>query len=516
MNKKSRTAKKPASLSRVFEAADRADFRGWWYFPKLAITEQMDRMSVRTLTERSSWFYNNVGAVRMAIDGPALDEVGTGLWPKWNTGQADYDKAMTDAFHNANRDPRTFSADGEQNYYGCQFAIRRSIALYRDCFGQLLRPEPGRIMPRMHLLPGYIVGNTGKEKSDSDWIDGRRSDPLGRALEYRVLDHENATTGSVVPADDLLHFHDSFLPGQQRGDGALWSVAKRLFRREDVLNAMSDGILSRQVMGFAVETEAGAAPPAMDMTLPGAEAAETKTNDDGSKYTVIRFNTGIGRPGGGGVMVPTLEPGQKVNVLESNRPANEETGFLDTILRELAWSRRYPPEYIFFHAGLAQGTAVRGVNQRVKNIHNGAREFQLTPQFLVRWNNFWAWQYIKSGILQARRIGIPDNWHEHKIIPVPDSSLDLGREAAFLDRRVSENKMSIDEYYGLQGLDATDCDSSNLKHVQRRLDELKALNKKNGTNFTYFDMWPRTQSAQLSVQNVGNPDGDEPGTPPAP
>src|SRR5438046_645949 len=129
-------SKKPQSLNRFFEAADRADFKGWFYFPTLTPTAQMEETAVRTLCERSSWLYNNIGAVGMAIDGPALDEDGTGLWPKWTTGQADYDKAMTDAYHFANHDPRIFSADGLQDCYAAQYAIRRSIALYRDCFGQ--------------------------------------------------------------------------------------------------------------------------------------------------------------------------------------------------------------------------------------------------------------------------------------------------------------------------------------------------------------------------------------------
>jgi hypothetical protein len=501
----------PSSLSRFFEAADRADFKGWFYFPSLTPTAQMDRMSVRVLSERSDWLYKNIGAVGMAIDGPALDEVGTGLWPKWDTGQEDYDQAMTDAFHDANRDPRTFSADGEQNVYGAQFAIRKSIALYRDAFGQLLRPEPGRVMPKLNLLPGYIVGNTGKEGRDTDWIDGRRSDDLGRALEYMVLDRENATTGQPVAADDLLHFHDPFLPGQQRGVGALWSVSKRLFRREDIRNAMEDGTLSREIMGFAVETDGGSfAPPDLSAPIPGADGVETKTNEDGSKFTVVRFSTGVGKNGSRGVSVPVLGPGQKIKTLESNRPGTAVPEMLDSVLREVAYARRYPPEYIFFHAGMTQGTAVRAVNQRIKSMHNGAREFQLIPQFLVRWHNFWAWQFIKSGILQARGIKIPVNWWKHKVIPVPDSSLDLAREAAILDRRVSENKMPIDDYYGLGGWDSADSDKANFRVFDRRMKQLAEHNQKWGTKFTYFDMWPRTQSAQLSVPNVGNPDGDTP------
>ena len=155
-----------------FEAADRRDFRtGWFYFPKLTPTEQMDRMTVRAIMERSDWLYGNCPPFKMAIDGLALDEVGLGLWPTWQTSNPDFNKEVTDAFHNSNQDPRIFSLDGRTDFYSSQLQQRVMIRRYGDCFGQFIRSGVGSgygsSLPGMHMIPGYLCENTGEESGDS-------------------------------------------------------------------------------------------------------------------------------------------------------------------------------------------------------------------------------------------------------------------------------------------------------------------------------------------------------------
>jgi hypothetical protein len=66
---------------RYFEAADRRDFRtGWFYFPKLSLSDQMDKLTDRAIRARAHWLYNNVSPFGLVIDGLAQDEIGTGLW----------------------------------------------------------------------------------------------------------------------------------------------------------------------------------------------------------------------------------------------------------------------------------------------------------------------------------------------------------------------------------------------------------------------------------------------------
>jgi capsid protein len=283
----------------------------------------MDRMTRRAIIERSDWLCDNCPPVSMAIDAIALDEAGTGLWPKWITGQDDFDTAMTDAYHYANHDPRIFSADGEQECYGVQYAIRRVIARYGDGFGQLIRPAPGAQLPSMALFPGYVVDNFGDEKPGSGWRDGRFANGAGRAIRYRVLNREHPTGYQDVEAADLLHFHDPFLPGQYRGLPALTPVVKKLFRMEDIESAIADGTLSREMMGWAIENPKTDAPP-IGPRMPGAQEVATVKKEDGSSFTVAKFFGG--KVGTRGTAVPELPGGAKFTMLESNRPGHRRHG----------------------------------------------------------------------------------------------------------------------------------------------------------------------------------------------
>lgn len=475
----------------VYESAKRTGFEGYFWIPDLTPSEKMDSMTRRAIIERSDWLCDNCPPVGMAIDSLALDEVGTGLWPKWTTGQDDYDSAMTDAYHDTNHDPRVFSADGEQECYGVQYAIRRVIARYGDGFGQLLRPAPGSQMPSHALYSGYLVDNFGDEDPAAGWKDGRLANKAGRALKYRVLNKEHPDGYQNVDANDLIHYHDPFLPGQSRGLPALTPVCKKLFRMEDIEQAIADGTLSREMVGWAIENAKPDIKAGPAMT--GARATDTITNADGSRFTVQKF---FGDRNKNRVAVPELPAGASFKMFESNRPATAVMEFLDSILRQLAWARRYPPEYVFFLAG-GQGTGWRLVLEKVKTQIGGAREFQLRPQFLNRWHVFTAWMRIRSGYFETLSppVKVPANWWKHKIIYPRDMTVDPERVLRIYAELASKNQFSIDALHGMSGEDASDVEDANLKRIEKRSEKLAAMNKRLGTNFTYFEVWPPSTNA---------------------
>lgn len=529
----------------IYQAAERAGFEGYFWIPDLTPSEKMDKMTRRAIIERSDWLCDNCPPVNMAIDCIALDESGTGLWPKWQTGQDDFDTAMTDAYHYTNHDPRIFSADGRNNAYSVQYAIRRVIARYGDGFGQLLRPSPGARTPSHALFPGYIVDNFGDEKPDSGWRDGILCDQRDRAIRYRVLNKEHPTGYQDVEAADMLHYHDPFLPGQRRGLPALTPVCKKLFRMEDIEQAIADGTLSREMMGWAIENPKTDSP--VGPRMPGAQEVGTAKKEDGSSFTVTKFFGG--RVGRRGTAIPELPGGATFKMLESNRPGTAVMEFLDSILRQLAWARKYPPEYVFFNAG-GQGTGWRMVLEKVKAQIAGAREFQLIPQFLNRWHVFDAWQRVKSGYFDkvpglecstcegtglkperatgdpqgqggcpecegtgfvTRAIKIPGNWWKHKIVYPADITVDPERVLRIYAELASKNQMSIDAFHGKMGEDSSDTEDTNLNRMRKRVRKLKKMNRQEGTSFTYYEVWPPSTNAPTN--NAAPPGDDEP--PPA-
>jgi Phage portal protein, lambda family len=528
-----------------FEAADRRDYRtGWFYFPNLSPVEQMDKLSVHAVIERGDYLYHNCPPFRAAINGLALDEVGLGLWPSWTTSNPEFNKEVTEAFHAANSDPRSFSMDGRTDFYSAQLIIRILIRRYGDSFGQFVRQADrptsngfGSIMPGMNLVPGYLVENAGDEEKDSRWVRGVLPDKFSRATKYRVLDKEGAQfsasgqSGSVVsytdvPAEDMLQFFDPMVPGQLRGMPVATSIAKKMFRFEDVKRAIANGTLSREMLGFAIELE-GDTGPGPAIKLPGARevhveqidavgAVDQETGEatsTPSKFTVQSF---FGFDQQDRVVVPELRNGAKFRMLESNRPGTQTMEFLDSILRELAWASEYPPEWVFFVSSSRQGTVSRVVLQKANSIMNAKREFQLKPQFVTRWPIFWVWNgWIKPGRGKA---AVPDDWYRFKVGGVRDMTVDIGREGRLYDERVSTNKMSIPTYHAMFGEDDNDVEDENLAVIERRINKLNALNKKMGTNFTYYDIWPRTAgfsgsdiAAAAQAPDPANPHPADPG-----
>lgn len=493
-----RRPSRPQNLYQVYEAAERADFRGYFYLPSLVPREQQNSLTRRAIEERIDFLEKNVPAVGMVIDGLAIEEAGTGLWPKWTTSNSEFNKLITEIFHWTNHDPRLFDAAGEDDYYTAQFNIRRMIYKSGDCFGQLLRPSPGVVNPQCALIPGYRVENAGN--SGPDWTDGTRANARGRIVEYMVIDDAPLSAGTPVAADDLLHFHDPFFPGQRRGVSCLASAARKMYRREDILKALANGTLAREQRAFALQTK-DAGSPMPKLFGDGEEEEVASGKGDGSTFTVKRM---YGRESPEDVIVPRLPAGAELKLLESNRPSENVREFLDEILRELAWAAKRNPEYIFFLAKMGQGTVARLVLQKEVAINEFRRETQLIRQFCHRWNVFWAWQRILAGDFD--KVGVPADWWRHELMGDADKSVDVGREGRLYDDREATGKMSTDDYHALAGKATADVDEANFATRQRRYDMLKAFNEKNGTSLTYRDFWP------LSINNQPTP-ADPPADP---
>ncbi len=495
-----------ASWWNIYEAAERRDFSGYFYIPTLDLSQVLNTVTRDALRERVTWLYLNVPPVRMVIDGLAHEEAATGLWPKWTTSNPNFNKFATDTFHWTNHDPRYFSSNARDSFYGSQVHQRKLIRLHGDCFGQFIRPNPGSMKPLFSLIPGWRVDNIGSTDEADGWYQGIKGDRAGRAQFYRVLPRvpgigKTPEDFMDVPADDMLHLYDGLLGEQVRGEPALTSVAKRLFKREDILAALTNGTLARERMGWALESQTNGMP----MAMPDSGEVTTETAADGSKLTVQKI---FGSGARDDIAIPEIPAGMKLNTVESARPAAQVREFLDEILREAAWSTGYPPDYLFFLAGLTQGTAVRLVMQRVQTMLNAAR--QQLALFVHRWAVFDTWQRIKAGVFDGVQGGIPDDWWKHKIMEPAPITVDLGREGALYSDRVASGQMSIERFHALAEEDPADVEDELFERIKVRLEKLAVLNKAMKTDLKYSDLFRTADSKWQSADTT-----TEPGSPPA-
>lgn len=495
----SRSMASSGSYEHPIDAARRLGFRPYFYFPTVDSKELLTQPTRDEINRKVAWLYYNVDVVRLIVDGMALEEVDTGLWPKSRTSNPAFSKAVTDAFHEQNKDPRFFSASGLEDFYSSQWMVRRTIRLWGEIFGQMLRPGFPINLPSMHFINGWQCSAAhGKQPESEGWKEGvQRIAQFNRAQTYRFSTGPNTNDFQDVPADDVLHMHDQFWTGQVRGISCLTPVVSKLFSLEEIERLETNGVRLRSRQAYIISREDnGNTPP----IVPGASKVEEVKNEDGSSVYLqyVKGETGD-------VDVATLPAGYKMAVLESNRPSIT-LEWVKWISQGIANSTLYPSSYVLSLADVKQGTALRSVQKKVQRVKNAVRQFQLIPQYVSRWYTFWLWMRIRAGAFDKIPGGVPSDWWRHKIILPADDTVDVAREGTLYDNRVSTGKMAPSSYHGLLGEDDEDVEEEVLQSRVRRLKRLKELREANpdiADQITYDSIWPVTT-------NTAKPVDDEP------
>lgn len=515
MGKKSKKKERRAqasSLHNAFEAARRSNYRGLFWFPELDAEKKLPRLTREQIWRNNAWLYDNLAPVRMMIDGLSLDEVDTGTWPKATTSNPDFNKAITDDFHEINKDPRFFSASGMENYYSAQWMIRRVIRLYGEGYAQLLRGGDYLKVPTAHFISPWQCVNSGEESPESGWRDGHQRDQFNRAINYRFRTGKDGEKDSftTIPAEDILHFHDQLWPGQSRSTGILTPCTRSLFSFDDIEKAEIASLLARSRIAYTITRKAGG--DEGPVLLPGAGAVEKIQTPDGGEVVVQHLTANARGGGGTEIDVANVPAGFDMKVLESNR-AVMTIDVLKWILNSAASASLYPPEYVFNLAGLTQGTLVRLTQRRVQRVKNSVRQFQLIPQFCEVWYRFWAWQRIRMGRYRNVPGGIPEDWYRQKTICPADDTVDLGREGRLYDERMDTGKISPETYHGAGGEDASDVEDEVIAAEIRRAAKIKKAQEENPELVPFMRANPFASKAQAAATPVDtNP--DEPETPP--
>jgi Phage portal protein, lambda family len=494
------------NLMEVFEGARRGGYRGMFFLPvPMDTSKQMPELTRHTIAKKSILGYNNIPELRAIIDGLAIDEVDTALWPKAKTSSRDFSKAVTNRFHEENKDPRTFDLRQQDSFYGAQFLIRRSIRLLGDLFGQLVRMPFGP--PRMAFLPGYQCTSAGASKTDTLLRDGIRHDSETDApVKYRFARPRQPgsaqTEYTELEALDVLHFHDPFLSDQNRGIGVLAPVTSQMFSMDDIDKAETAGQIMRSRVAYAIET-VGAEDTGGFIKLPGVVDTKVIKNPDGSKTIIQKVRTREGNE----VDIITPPANMRMRMVESNRGGALE--YRNHLARGLMNVTIYPPEWILFLMGLAQGTVARIVQNRVQKIANFFRANQLETQFVSRWYIFWLWKRISAGVFDKVPGGVPNDWWAHKIIYPANMSVDIGREGRLYAELVASGKMSWSDYHALFGRDDEDVDEELVdKIIARKIllaDRLAEARKKYPSLEVQFEeIWrppPGTAAQPVIVQD---------------
>lgn len=520
-----------SSMQYAFDAARFSGYRGYFYFPSLEPADQMTQWTRQEIACKLNWAYNNIGFMRMAIDGVAEDDIDVGIWPRATTENPHFNKAVTDLWDSEAGDARFFDEAAVENVYTAQLAIRRHIYLHGEIFAQLLRPSQGTEQATINFIPMWQIDNAVTQLDQSKWRDGIMTNEFGRPVQYRVLSNKQKTEWTDVPAGDMLHFHDPFWKGQLRGMSPLAAVARKIYSLDDIERATTSGELIRQRIAYAItKSNQDDDEPTL---IPGATLVETieQENSDGSK-TKLHIQRITSKDGTGtDIDIADLPPGRELDIVESQKPSSAES-WSNHMLRDVAFALKRPAEYLFDITGITQGTLTRLVLKRVQRSKNNARQFQVIPQFWKRIYEFKLWQWIKSGRFDGIQGGIPKTWWLVRYICPPDDTVDVARELRIYSDMANEGNMSPDDFQELRGRFVNDVDEELVATRIRRLkmieDQRAALEARDpdytkiAAELTYDQIFRQpartteTKTVREQTTAVDNPDGPAPIVEPAP
>ncbi len=485
----------------AFEAAKRQGFKGYFYFPTLEPSDQMPQFTREETARKINWAYNNIGAIKAVIDGTALDEAGTGLWPKPTTSNPKFNRAVKDRFEAQWGKPKTFHAAGEETFYSAQFLIRRSIRMYGDMFAQFLMSGEGAPAPSMHFISMWQCSNASTNTPQDKWRDGIMSNRLNRSLKFRFVTNPEKTAYRDVSADEVHHLHDPFLNGQKRGISGLAQVARKIFSIDDIERLETAGVKLRTHHAYVIETKQSGDDSGPTL-LPGTGVVEEEVQEDGSKVLVQKLTSQTGEE------VAVFEPadGKTVKVVESNK-TSESKSWKAELLTDVAHATLYPPKYIFGIGGML-GTEVRLEQGKVQRVIDHYRYNQLIPQFVTPAYESWLWDNIENGKFDDIEGGIPADWFRHDVICPKDMSLDPGRDGRLYDERLATGKISASHYQAsLFGKDDEEVDDEIILTAIRRKKRTAELAKAEGVEITAEEIFrPPPGSAAVVASEPPPPD----------
>ena len=401
---------KARAVNQWFEAANITRHRSW--MPVRAQDSQFTATPwARTVCmSHARYLFDNVGFVRGSLE--RLSDLAAG-----SRGPVAQSLSSDQAFNDAAT--RYFSEWGKYcDYYQklqwadvCYLAV---LSMLRDGDMGCILAESASGIPKLQIVEGHRIGNSYNLSKEED-VDGVMLNSLGQPTAYKIAVSGELYTNQVetiqVAAKDFLLFQDFQRADALRGISALAHAINNLRDISDILAAEKDGVKYNSSQGAFVTTLTGEADP----TDWDPAVSNLTSPDDVTTLKLEDVYSGN---------IKRLNPGEKVDLLKSDRPNPTFQGFLDYLARDVASGLQLPLEFIW------NSTQANGANQRFITAV-AQRKIDRLQNLLIRrfCNRIYGWviaKAAKNGDIPP----LPDDWF--KVRWQPSSAritVDAGREA---------------------------------------------------------------------------------------
>lgn len=393
----------------------------------------------RTLIKKSRSLRNNLGLVRRLINGTTRYTLGRGLIPSAATD----DKAFNiraDAYFDRWAMSTQCDVSGRLNFYQMQRVALRELFTDGEFFGLQVRDTEDRC--KVQLLKTERVSGAARCIPGDHFADGIRCDEDNSPTSYRVISYDRRSDlqkTTDYSAEDMIHVFDPERIGQQRGLPWLYHGQNSLLDILDITAFEKAAVKLHSYFAAAITTPTGKAPQGVKARA----AAATGGDSGGSDAESRQYHTFLG-----GAAIPVLRKGEEIKFFTSDRPSLTFAGFIDFLVRDIAWGFGVSPEFIWAVAGMG-GANTRFILQDSEWFFDEIRQL-LIDIFCQR---IYSW-VIANGILSGNLPYCKDPlWHACNWQGPPSLTVDRGRDGRLYIDLVKNGMMSRQDWWSALGKD---------------------------------------------------------------
>ena len=412
-----------------YDAANPSPVRGHVQWGTLDSSREMDRGTRLKLIRLSRWLYANVGLAKRCVDGLA-DLVGY-LTPQAATADREWNEAAERAFRDQTS-AQIFDRAGKLSFRAWQRALTQLRVKDGDSLTVLTRTSSG--IGRVAIYESHQIDDGSAPAGDTR--DGVYVDGAGRNAAFRVVDAQDASKFRRIDAGDSIFYAAFDRPSQIRGVPGLAHAANNLIDRTEINRDWKHAIKTAAQLGLVLtKDQAATARPARGL------ASSLVRSDDGSGTNLLTENVYAGG------QVPHLEPGEKIDIVQDQRPHPNALELQEQLVRDIAWGCGVAPEVLWDAAGLT-GPGTRFVMALTRRWVAGEQE-----RLRDACQRFWI-HWVSHAVARGD-LGWPqdDRWWACDWIPQADPTIDIGREGSLALNQLAAGATTLADIYAGAGAD---------------------------------------------------------------
>ena len=391
-------------------------------FPELRSTHDITSLDRTEILRKARWASRNTGIGNRIVEGIA-DMVGF-LTPSPTTTDHDWNAEAKALFEEVTGSAMIFDQAGEENFSSRQITLTKKLVEDGDCLLAFTETASGN--PSTALYESPQIGNPKGKNANEGWFDGVKKNGLHKRLQFGILDESLRPTDFTISSTDAIFFNDA-KPHAPRGVSKFAPFVKRLLDVRQMDNDQLAGIHAANLVGFVVQNDLLEATKTRAL-VEQAMAANTFGSTPTATTPKTHNQEKVFQESGAMI---NLDLGQKIATVHDERRHPNCEAFVSYLIRDMAWSTKFPPEVLWF---LGQLTGP-GVRYMIKSGEKAAKTYRRLLKDLYC-QRIWVWTISKL-VKQGRLRPCNDpRWWKCEWLEPASMTIDLGRDiASGLDAR---------------------------------------------------------------------------------